>query len=123
MREPGNTIRFEEIPAPKGQRIITIHFDDDDSLNAQFALFMEAFQLYERRNVSYNDNWKRYGWRGCLFRVRERAERAWDVLWNSSPINDNGRDDLVDLLNLTAFTIRAFDSCNRDGEGAWWPSE
>jgi hypothetical protein len=84
--------------------------------------------VYEERNLKYKDNWRRFGWRGCLFRVRERAERAWDDWWDADDFaardpaaqnigaKDRDVDDLLDLINLAAFTVRAIRENNRDGE-------
>lgn len=94
----------------------------------QQAIFDEALIIYAERNVHYKDNWRRFGWRGCLFRLRERVERAWDGLWDADPDTmdeeDETRpttrhpieDDLLDLINFAAFTIRAIREGNRDGE-------
>jgi hypothetical protein len=49
---------------------------------------MDALAIYVERNEEYKDNWKRMGWRGALVRVRERAERLWDSLWDASPGGD-----------------------------------
>jgi hypothetical protein len=100
----------------------------------QTHVLMEALSLYADRNRRYRDNWRRYGWRGGLFRLRERADRAWDVLFDAHTPKtasaartvldfesaDAGVDDLIDLINLTSFAVRAVRENNRDGEGSWW---
>lgn len=103
---------------------ITIYLDSvkDQALKDQVEVLLEAFCIYAERNERYADNWRRFGWRGCLFRLRERAERAWDALWDAHPRVDNhlSVDDLIDLINFAAFTVRAVRTGNRDGEGRWW---
>lgn len=90
----------------------------------QEEVLMRALKIYEERNEKYKDNWRRFGWRGCIFRMRERVERAWDALWDheipdatDATINpaDASIDDLLDLINFAAFTIRAIEEGNRDG--------
>jgi hypothetical protein len=105
-----------------------IDFNDPlpDPVREQQKVMDEALTLYRERNVKYKDNWKRFGWRGLLFRIRERAERAWDLLWDEDvgmlPTEERtvGVDDLLDLINFAAFAIRAIRDGNRDGEGKWW---
>jgi hypothetical protein len=98
-------------PAPK-----------DDALRAiidQEAIMERAIEVYRDRNVHYRDNWRRMGWRGMLFRIRERAERAWDALWDADPEGPQLQtDDLIDLINFCGFAIRAIEDGNRDG--SWW---
>lgn len=92
----------------------------------QFEILMEALQRYSSRNVRYQDNWKRMGWRGMLVRVRERAERLWDSLWDAGPslahshlpAADSELDDAIDLINFACFLVRAVRDGNRDG--TWW---
>ena len=98
------------------------------SLDRQKEVFAEAMRIYAMRNTRYKDNWRRFGWRGCLFRVRERAERAWDDLfWAELPETDYSKfseahvDDLLDLINLAAFAVRAIREGNRDGN--WFEAE
>ncbi len=96
--------------------------DASDSIIAHSQVLLRALDIYANRNERYKDNWRRFGWRGLLFRIRERAERAWDDLWDGNPemreaISD---DDLIDLINFAAFAVRAIDEGNRDGEGKWW---
>jgi hypothetical protein len=93
----------------------------------QADVILSALQVYVDRNVKYKDNWRRFGWRGCLFRLRERVERAWDYLWDAPVIEGtelalseelHDLDDMIDLINFAAFTIRAVREGNRDG--SWW---
>jgi hypothetical protein len=106
---------------------------DNPAMHEQLTILVQALGVYVDRNRRYKDNWRRFGWRGCLFRLRERAERAWDDLWDAHtprtrPPEDAFRfepadvhtDDLIDLINFAAFTIRAIRENNRDGEGKWW---
>lgn len=95
--------------------------DVNDPVGIQFDIMMESLEIYNGRGRKYNDNWRRFGWRGCLFRLRERAERAWDHWWGQSELGWEGReapadvDDLLDLINFACFTIRAIREDNRDG--------
>lgn len=90
------------------------------STAVQRNIFTKALQIYEDRNNLYHDNWRRFGWRGCMFRIRERSERAWDALWDAPAANPPQEivDDLLDLMNFAAFCIRAIEEGNRDGQ--WW---
>lgn len=108
----------------------------DAAVKEQFDVLMQALLIYQERNGKYKDNWRRFGWRGCLFRVRERAERLWDNLWDATPLSVDAMveppdphgphrlaggadsDDALDCINLLGFLVRAIRSRNRDGE--WW---
>jgi hypothetical protein len=88
-----------------------------DSEEAQRSVMRRAVMIHVERNKLYHDNWRRFGWRGCLFRLRERTERAWDGLWDA-PAQEPPLeivDDLLDLINFAAYTIRAIEEGNRDG--------
>ena len=104
---------------------------NDAALNAQAEVLCEALRVYAQRNIRYKDNWTRMGWRGMLVRVRERAERLWDSLWDAAPIDgpgdplpgaihdhDKRLDDAIDLINFAGFLVRAVRAGNRDG--SWW---
>lgn len=90
----------------------------------QLHVFIQALKVYSERNAKYNDNWRRMGWRGMLVRVRERAERLWDDLWDAEgPLQRDGApeidvDDAIDLINLTGFLVRGVHDGIRDG--SWW---
>lgn len=121
---------------------VALHFGpDDEHLWAQFEVLYDALMIYEERNPKYKDNWRRFGWRGCLFRIRERAERLWDDFWDKEP-QPFGRalhdarpgetvlvepieyseppsvDDAIDAINMLGFFVRAVRENNRDG--SWW---
>lgn len=109
-----------------GNRIVIDFESGDAPVLEQAKILLRALSIYAERNPMYKDNWRRFGWRGCLFRLRERTERAWDALWDHTPLNVEqsrvvGRpvepvlDDLVDLINFAGFTIRAVHAGNRDG--------
>jgi hypothetical protein len=105
----------------------TVYFSENKALMDQFAIFMEALTIYDQRNAQYKDNWRRMGWRGCLVRVRERAERLWDKLWDAPPrvageavmpYQPHDLDDAIDLINFCGFLIRSVREGDRDG--TWW---
>lgn len=87
------------------------------SVKQQQAVFEEALSLFAERNAGYQDNWKRQGWRGSMFKLRLKVERAWEVLWSADPARgEAGIDDLLDAINNAAFAIRSIRDGNRDGE-------
>lgn len=91
-----------------------------------------AMRVYAERNAKYGDAWRRSGWRGTLTDLRRKIERAWTFLWHATPIPkpDEGEaridvdpdhiDDLIDIINYAAFSVRAIKEGNRDGYGGWW---
>lgn len=109
---------------------------EDRAYTEQALVLSKALYVYEQRNQKYKDNWRRFGWRGCIFRLRERVERLWDHLWDAPPgepidvtefsgeekhlrtTADQDIDDALDLINFAAFTVRAVREGNRDG--SWW---
>jgi len=82
-----------------------------------------AMEVYKERNARYGDAWRRSGWRGTLTDLRRKIERAWSFLWHAEPGDGDEQpdiDDLVDIINYAAFSIRAIKEKNRDGYGGWW---
>lgn len=106
--------------------LIDLGFTPTDADMEQIKVVVEALRIYHERNERYKDNWVRMGWRGQLIRVRERAERLWDHLWDYEPdprYDDSGHpfidiDDALDLINFAGFLVRAVRAGNRDG--SWW---
>jgi hypothetical protein len=111
----------------------------DKSVKEHEAVLMEALAIYRERNAKYGDAWRRSGWRGTLTDLRRKIERAWSFLWNAEPgervevtafqdkdpsyVAGEGMpdfDDVFDIINYAAFTIRAGREGNRDGYGGWW---
>ncbi len=108
------------------------------SNDEQAQIFKEAMDIYRERNAKYGDAWRRSGWRGTLTDLRRKIERAWSFLWSAEPhdkveITQMGSsepeyadgdpvdvDDLFDIINYAAFSIRAVREGNRDGYGGWW---
>lgn len=104
--------------------VILDHDPEDQALQEQLAIFVQALGVYAQRNAHYKDNFVRMGWRGQLIRVRERAERLWDAFWDAPALLETGADsikrdelldDAYDLINFAAFLIRLVRSGNRDG--------
>lgn len=87
------------------------------------AVLEEAQKKFVSRNKEHKDSWKREGIKGCVYNVRRKAERAWDVLWNADHDVDEefkdfpSRDDLIDLINYSALTILAVEYKE---QGDWW---
>lgn len=121
MIEEGNQLRWEDNAETDG---VTVYFNGNEALRLQHEIMLKALKVYDQRNVRYKDNWRRFGWRGCLFRIRERVERAWDDLWDYDPDDVESMeykiDDLIDMINFVVFAVRAVQGKNRDGEGGWW---
>ena len=100
--------------------IWTVDPEGDPSVEEQLKVFLQALSVYAERNRRYNDNWRRMGWRGMLVRIRERAERLWDNLWDvPGPIPKRELDDALDMINFAAFLIRAAAGETTRG-GEWW---
>lgn len=95
-------------------------------------ILSRAASIFAQRQEQYGDQWKQYGWRGCLYNARRKAERAWRTLWNAKPdmvevtaFQDRephlvpgtmpDTDDLYDLINYAAMAIMAVADNNRDG--------
>lgn len=82
----------------------------------------EARKIFVERQDQYGDQWKQYGWRGCLYNLRRKAERAWRQLWGADlPVDGAvvpGRDDLLDAINYAAMCVIAIHE--RDRDGSFW---
>lgn len=79
-----------------------------------------AMSLHMERNSTYNDTWRRSGWRGNLVKLRTKVERAWDVLWPADDgVHTHDVDDLLDIINYCVFIIRLVEEGDRDGDWDW----
>lgn len=75
-----------------------------------WAVFSEALQTFDQKNLDYGDAWRRSGWRGNLPRIFEKVDRVRELLWRPDPrtpaVNDESAvNTLVDLMNSIAFTV------------------
>lgn len=113
----------EEHPIPPA---LSENFDKNSpaakAIRETSEVLEEALGIYVDRFPKYRDNWRRYGWRGSLFNLRRKVERAWDLFWDAEENGTEDVDDLLDVIVYAATTIRALREHNRDGEGNWWKS-
>lgn len=95
---------------------------DSGSEQRQLEVLMEAFSVYVERNAKRSDHWREIGWRGNLVHVRGKAERAFRQLWNASPDGEQyDIDDLIDIINYAAMTIRLVrEGTPKARNGSWW---
>jgi hypothetical protein len=134
LRHAGTGIRVEIRPIDLGQAnalcdLAEISFDkviekaEPSPTEKQLEeVFARCLAIFRQRNTQHNDSWRREGWRGCLFNLRRKAERAWDYLWNLETQSevDRDADDLYDAINYAALAILCLKEGNRDGKGGWW---
>lgn len=99
---------------------------ETDSEAGQLDVLLRAGFVFAERNREYCDNWKRQGWRGGLFKLRLKVERAWDVLWAAQPWPDSEDtperpplDDLLDAVNAACFVVRSVEANDRDGSWSY----
>lgn len=86
----------------------------------QLSMLLRAWVVFIERDKMYNGNWRRQGWRGNLFKLRLKVERAWDVLWGAKSAAGPGSiDDLLDVINYAAMTAQLADVGERDGEWSY----
>jgi hypothetical protein len=121
LRHAGTGIRVEI--RPKELAVDSVS-DADVNLRLE-AVFTRCLAIFRERNKQHKDSWRREGWRGCLFNLRRKVERAWDYLWGFDPYLREGLpeidvDDLLDSINYAALAIIAVEEGNRDGKGGWW---
>jgi hypothetical protein len=122
-------VKVENVtPGPLGNQVYRLVFitGEDDSVREQFVVLMRALAIFEERNREYHDNWRRQGWRGGLFKLRLKVERAWDTLWAAEPWTDSEDipdrptvDDLLDAVNAACFVVRSVEANDRDGSWSY----
>jgi hypothetical protein len=81
----------------------------------------DAFTIYLERNESYKDNWRKMGWKGAIVRIKERADRLWDNLWDKpdAEIKPKDLDDAIDLINFAVFLVRGAGKGETNAGGSW----
>jgi hypothetical protein len=108
------------ITAEAGQdiegKVITIRYETDAERDHALVL-CEALEIYGERNATRKDNWRKQGWRGPLYDLRDKVERVWDTFWNAEPETADGADmdDVLDSINYAAILVRAVRLGDRDG--------
>lgn len=76
-----------------------------DSDAKQFAILLEAFDVYLERNARYRDLWKDYGAQDSAHHCKSKALRMYqDLMMNT--LGPFDPDDAIDLVNYAVFTIR-----------------
>ena len=81
-------------------------------------VFIRALNLYsQRRRERGNDGWRRYGYKGAAFFIKDRSNRLWDSVQLKRTIHEN---DVLDIMNYAVFCIRSHREDNYGGE--FWPS-
>lgn len=95
-----------------------------------------ALAIMVERDPKYHDSWKNYGWRGAIFNMRRKAQRAWNLLFNhevthAPPVPPSeaiqGKmpelDDLYDIINYATMAVQCIEDGNRDGTDGWWRTD
>lgn len=89
--------------------------ETEGGIDPHVNILMRANNVKERRNATYRDIWKTYGWRGCLTHFRTCAERSFVQWYNAEPGVTGSVDNLIDGINYAVFAIRNIEEGNRDG--------
>jgi hypothetical protein len=126
LRGPG-TLRVE-VTSPQGltptqkARISVSEQPNPEHLEMHAQILHKAMALMVERDEHYSDQWKKYGWRGAIFNLRRKAERAWSILFNKPELEvmATDEDDLLDIVNYAAMCIAMMREQNRDGVPEWW---
>lgn len=86
----------------------------------QAMILIEALVVMRSRQQGYKDCWKDSGWRGCLFDLRKKAERAWNEFWfggaDKNEYTSKG-DSAIDVINYACFFLRQWRA--KDEHGKW----
>lgn len=113
-------ITIEDTHGVEGREVVVRYTEDYEK--EQLLVLLEALAIYADRNVTRKDNWRKQGWRGPLYDLRDKVERAWDLLWDyDTPGPEPDLDDVLDSINYAAILVRAVRSGDRDG--TWFASE
>lgn len=104
-------------PMSNYEREYLKHLGIEDHINnlQQLRVFAEALKIYAERNKRYKDSWKDFGWRGMLHDIYKKTHRLWKAWWSGDEQDRGDYDDAIDLMNFSAFFIRAVKSNNEKG--------
>ncbi len=91
------------------------NIDWNDSNREQFAIFLQALQLFNERNKRYRDQWKETGWRGALYDIVKKGRRLFTQFRLATAAPEATDDDAWDMINFCAFYLRAKQDGNEWG--------
>lgn len=98
-----------------GELLVLLGLEPTQSNVEQFAVFLAALQIHNERNARYQDVWKESGWKGALFDLRKKASRLFKQFGGEKETEGANEDDAYDLINFTAFFLRARQENNEWG--------
>lgn len=73
--------------------------------NPHMAVLLRAYAIYEARNMTYQDMWKKYGMKGSMVQLRNCVERMWTMVFENQAAEPKA-DDLFDAINYAVFALR-----------------
>jgi hypothetical protein len=82
----------------------------DDAVGQLTYAFLPCLKIMIDRagdDYNYGEAWRESGWRGCLFKVRERMDRLWVGSWLQG--KRPRKDTIPDMINYLAFMQRCMD--------------
>jgi len=90
---------------------------ESEAERAHFDILLRALQVHDERSSSRGTaGWRRYGYKGAAFFLKDRANRIWDTVQIHRTLYT---DDAIDIINYAVFAIRSKHEDNYGGE--FWP--
>lgn len=90
--------------------------DIDEQDRVYVTILCEAMKVYAHRRGEYGGGFRRYGFCGACFFIKDRANRLWDAVNYRHMIEDR---DAHDVINYAALALIMKREGNYGGE--FWP--
>jgi hypothetical protein len=96
---------------------VTIDVDDPQD-RVYIGILFDAISIYAERKAKRGGGWRRYGFNGAAFFLKDRANRVWDACRLRGTFE---REDAIDVLNYSIIAIMSLEENNFGGE--FWPED
>lgn len=102
-----------------GAALEALGLSDSTEAREHLAVLRAALAIYADRSPGRGDTWRRAGVRGMVFNIYSKAERVWYRFMRKTGQHSSDTDDLIDLINYSAFAVRAIADASWDGDWPW----
>lgn len=98
-----------------------LHLQGSKEAETVAHVFIKAFDLYQRKRITYGKAWREQGYMGQTARILSKASRLKNMVWREQPFDNTEEtvdDTVIDIINLCVFWLLNRGQQNKWGRGA-----